>query len=370
MVISKNIFSLKDFFWMVGILSFPFYLFGSGGIQISTIFLLMAALCEINKLNFNDKAYILVKNRILPLFFFLLYALLITLVWLIIIRDSSILLYPLIYVFDFFILFSLCLRLTKDSNFINLFAYLIILSVVVQFFLSFFFSSDSYRGTVFFNNPNQLGYFSLLTGALITIFVKHKYINTIYYIVGMFCCIWLAQLSLSKSAMLSGVFLLLYGVITNIKTLIIVIVLVISFIFFIEDSSLLLERFNIIEDRLGGVGQDSDDNAEGRGYDRIWLQPEMLLIGASEGAVYRWETFLVGLEMHSTWGTILFSYGIFGLICWLYFLFKVGPSNGLVTLIPLLSIVAYGITHNGLRFVYFWFFMAILVFESVNSRKK
>lgn len=369
MIISKNILSLKDFFWIVGVLSFPFYFFASGGIQISTIFLLMAALCEINKLNFNDKFYILVKNRILPLLFFLLYALLITLVWLIIIRDSSILLFPLIYVFDFFILFSLCLRLTKDDGFVNFFAYLIVFSVVFQFLLSFLYSSGSYRGTVFFNNPNQLGYFSLLTAALITIFVKHKYISNIYYIVGMICCIWLAQISLSKSAMLSGILLLVYGVITNIKTLIIVTVLVICFIFFVGESSLLLERFDIIQDRLGGIGQDSDDNAEGRGYDRIWLQPEMLLLGASEGAVYRWDTFLVGFEMHSTWGTILFSYGVFGLICWLYFLFKVGPSNGLVTLIPLLSIFAYGITHNGLRFVYFWFFMAILVFISIRSKK-
>lgn len=373
MVINKNILSLKDFFWMVGIFSFPFYIFGSGGIQISTVFLFIAALSEIHKTNFRDQDFIFVKNRVLPLLFFVIYAILITLAWLIIIRDTSILIFPLIYIFDFFILFALCLRFTKDNNFVIFFASLMVFSVVLQFILSFLFSSNGYRGTVFFNNPNQLGYFSLLTAAIITIFFKYKYINTIYYIVGMLCCIWLAQLSLSKSAMVSGIFLLLYalyGLLSNIKTQIIVIVLVVCFIFFLGDNPLLLDRFDIVHGRIEAIGSDDDDSAEGRGYDRIWLQPEMLLLGASEGAVYRWNTILTGYEMHSTWGTILFSYGFFGLICWLYFLVKVGLDNKFVTLIPLLSIFAYGITHNGLRFVYFWFFMAILVFISASSRKQ
>lgn len=370
MVIRKNILSLKDFFWMIGIMSFPFYLFGSGGIQISTIFLFMAALGEINKLNFKDKTYILVKNRVFPIFLFLVYAILITLAWLIIIRDSSILTFPLIYIFDFFILFSLCLRLVKDNNFVTFFAYLIIFSIITQFILSFIFISNSFRSTLFFNNPNQLGYFSLLTAALITILVKYKYIKTIYYVVGMLCCIWLAQLSLSKSAMVSGIFLLIYSLATNIRAQIILIIFFILFAFTIGDNSFLLNRFDIVQARLDEIGSSSDDNAEGRGYDRIWLQPEMLLLGASEGAVYRWDTFLTGYEMHSTWGTILFSYGIFGTLCWLYFLLKMGLSNKFVTLVPLLSVFAYGITHNGLRFVYFWFFMAILIFVSIRSKKE
>ena len=368
MVISKNILSLKDFFWMIGILSFPFYIFGSGGFQISTVFLLIAALSEINKLNFKDEAYITVKKKIISLFLFVIYAILITLTWFVITQDISILVFPLIYIFDFFILFALCLRLFKDVDFIKFFAYLIVLSTIIQFIISIILVSDSFRGTLFFNNPNQLGYFSLLSAAIITVLVKKKYINTIYYVIAMLCCIWLAQLSLSKSAIMSEILLLAYGLVSNVRAQIIVIVLIIGTIFIVSDVSFLLDRFDIVYSRLEGIGSESDDNAEGRGYDRIWLQPQMLLLGGAEGAVYRWDTFLVGYEMHSTWGTILFSYGIFGLICWLYFLSKVAFSNRLVTFIPLLSVFAYGITHNGLRFIYFWFFMAILVFVSIQRK--
>lgn len=355
---------------MVGILSFPFYIFGSGGIQISTVFLLVASIGEIHKLSFKDRYYIDIKKKIIPLFFFVLYAILITLTWYLIILDSSILLFPLIYIFDFFILFALGLRLIKDVSFVNFFAYLIVVSTIIQFLISILITSDSFRGSLFFNNPNQLGYFSLLTAAIITVLVKEKHISTLYYIVSMLCCIWLAQLSLSKSALVSGIFLLLYGMLSNVRAQIIALVLLVCFIFIIGDNSFLLDRFDIVYSRLDGIGSESDDNAEGRGYDRIWLQPGMLLLGASEGAVYRWDTFLTGYEMHSTWGTILFSYGIFGLLCWLIFLFKVGFSNKFATLIPLLSVFMYGITHNGLRFVYFWIFMAILVFVSIHRTKE
>ena len=355
---------------MIGILSFPFYVFGSGGIQISTIFLLMASIAEIDKLSFKDRYYIDIKKKIMPLFFFVLYAILITLTWYIIILDSSILLFPLIYVFDFFILFALGLRLTKDVDFINFFAYLIVTSTIIQFIISILITSGGFRGTLFFNNPNQLGYFSLLSAAMVTVLVKEKYINTLYYIISMLCCIWLAQLSLSKSALISGFFLLLYGLLSNVRAQITVLILIVFFVYIVGDNSFLHDRFDIVYNRLDGIGTESDDNAEGRGYDRIWLQPEMLLLGASEGAVYRWSTFLSGYEMHSTWGTILFSYGVFGLLCWLIFLFKVGFSNKLATLIPLLSVFMYGITHNGLRFAYFWIFMAILVFVSIQRTKE
>lgn len=49
-----------------------------------------------------------------------------------------------------------------------------------------------------------------------------------------------------------------------------------------------------------------------RGYDRITLYPEYILYGAGEMANKRFVKSYQQLEMHSAFGTILFSYGIIG----------------------------------------------------------
>ncbi|AXQ29918.1 hypothetical protein D0B54_15070 [Solimonas sp. K1W22B-7] len=92
---------------------------------------------------------------------------------------------------------------------------------------------------------------------------------------------------------------------------------------------------------------------EGRGYDRIVEHPGHLLLGAGEGENRRHGGKLASLggELHSSVGTLLFAYGIFGLILYStlwYLMLSAGPGLGfkLCALAP----IAYGVSHNGLRF--------------------
>jgi len=109
--------------------------------------------------------------------------------------------------------------------------------------------------------------------------------------------------------------------------------------------------------RLSGVGTQNDDNAEGRGYDRIWLNPHYLAMGAGEGDYKRFNVF-GGKELHSVFGTLLFSYGIPGFTLAMLFIYLVLRGQG-VHVWPMLPVGIYGLTHQGLRFTLLWGVLAI-----------
>ena len=99
----------------------------------------------------------------------------------------------------------------------------------------------------------------------------------------------------------------------------------------------------------------------------MWRYPEYLIFGAGEGIAYRLlkkgDNFN---ELHSTWGTLLFSYGIAGFTSFmmmLAILFRSAPWRHLWYFLP---IALYGLTHQGLRFSMLWVFFG-LVFGLARS---
>src|SRR5918994_582076 len=122
--------------------------------------------------------------------------------------------------------------------------------------------------------------------------------------------------------MLSFVLLLLMGMVaqrlTRTAKLLFLALVFVGTSTMLLDSSAVERFFSIdlvdrVDSRLGTIGEQGDDSLAGRGYDRIWRHPEHLVFGAGEGAGLRFTEF-GGLvkEMHSTLGTVLFSYGIVG----------------------------------------------------------
>ena len=118
-----------------------------------------------------------------------------------------------------------------------------------------------------------------------------------------------------------------------------------------------IEQLNAISERLANIGTESDDSAAGRGYDRLIENPHYLIFGAGEGAFYR---FGIGeQEIHSGLATLLFSYGIVGFAFFVLFLSAVFYKLPLQYTLLLLFILLFGITHQNIRFSYFWIFLAI-----------
>ena len=96
-----------------------------------------------------------------------------------------------------------------------------------------------------------------------------------------------------------------------------------------------------------------------RGYDRISNHPGYLWFGAGEGVTDRFVSQLEG-EMHSSVGTVLFSYGVPGLMLFIWLIVVAARRNGLRGLLYILPALAYGLTHNGLRQIEFWIILAAI----------
>lgn len=225
----------------------------------------------------------------------------------------------------------------------------------------------SYRQTSWFNNANQLGYFALLAASVLAlcrgrIFLRY---SGALALVAVFACVYLSAASLSKAAMLSTAFAVaLFIPRLGPKEIVVLGIAIAGVSPSLIDrvvSSLGYERVML---RVSDVGRQSDDSLAGRGYDRIVESSHLLLFGAGEGAYERFvnRDFTDDMEIHSTIASVVFCYGVPGLLallCFGYRCYKLAPWQFCVVFLPVL---AYGLTHNGLRFGYLWLLVALFVF--------
>ena len=117
--------------------------------------------------------------------------------------------------------------------------------------------------------------------------------------------------------------------------------------------------------------QQSLTELEYRGYDRIVRYVGHIVVGAGEGETERF--FAPGaqhtIEIHSTFGTLLFSYGLLGISLFMLFLWRTTRIIRFDRYIYLIGPIAYGFTHNGLRFSFFWFMVGMLMSYAVTEGK-
>ncbi|TKI54313.1 ligase [Brevibacillus antibioticus] len=241
--------------------------------------------------------------------------------------------------------------------------------------------SDEFRQSLFFNNPNQLGYFGLLCMGICLLCARFVSVKTIPLFIAIGTAFSIIAASLSKAAIISAVGMYLVFLLLSIKErtglfwMNLLCVLVSSFaVFFIylytnenvlSDASI----YTQIEERMVTLGEDSDDNLAARGYDRIANHPEYILFGAGEGMYERFNSS-ISLELHSTLANLFFSYGVTGTV--LFILVMVGAVRGhrLVAWYPLVFQILYGLTHNGIRETFFWIMLALyFVTAEINTRQ-
>jgi hypothetical protein len=95
-----------------------------------------------------------------------------------------------------------------------------------------------------------------------------------------------------------------------------------------------------------------------RGYFRPFEFPKYLLFGAGQGNDARFDS---PHEIHSSFLSIFFYYGIFGLIFFLGFLYQIFRRLSLPEALMLSAPFVYGLFTYGLRTPIFWVLMAIVV---------
>jgi len=209
------------------------------------------------------------------------------------------------------------------------------------------------RLSLSFDNPNQLGYFALLSMA--------RRGGRVAGVVFGVACLFLVTLSLSKAAIFgfaSLLFFLFFRVspTQKISWFFVAVSLVALLI-----SSGLAQKWTVLSglvDRVASVGSDSDDNLAARGYGRIVEHPGYLLFGAGDSGHERWGVASKS-ELHSSWGTIVFGYGVVGAVPLMFGVASVLLRGGLSVLPALSAVGLYGITHQGLRQPQLWIIIAL-----------
>jgi hypothetical protein len=245
--------------------------------------------------------------------------------------------------------------------------------VVISFFLPGLLpGAESFRVTGFFNNPNQLAYFSLCSMGSILALSGKSFISDKLSLLSFS----LAFLSILASASLGGIvssIFILCAVISkfrlNFSSLIRSFALI-SVIFFVIVGFNNLSGnalFDRLERRSLALDRKFENLESERGYDRIMNYPAFNIFGAGEGATERFDG---GLEIHSTLGTLLFSYGFIGIYLFILLLRNVMYGFNFYSFLILAAPLVYGVSHNGLRFTYFWLFLVFIYWYNSNRHSE
>ena len=334
----------------------PFYLFESGTAQIADGFIgLLFVIGLVSGVKLTSETAGILRACVI----FCIYTFFVNAVWAFILNDLSMLKTPVFYTFNtiiIFIILAFFARFGEQAIKIILFA--VVASLAIQFALAILFKysgvAGTARSTLFFNNPNQLGYWALLSASVFCILSRSLKVRIFTHIAVFALSFFLIAISLGKAATISLflLFILHFGrkpwhfVLASTVALIAIVA--------VQEHSFVE---NLV-DRLSSIGLQSDDSVIGRGYNRVWTYPEYLFFGAGEFGLQRFpgET----LELHSTAGTVLFSYGMIGTFLFGIVLWRIYRRSGFANFLYLVPAFAYGLTHQGLRFSLLWVLFAVL----------
>ena len=364
---------LQIFLFSLYFISQPFYIFSSGLPQISD-YIMVLLICVIFSMA-KFKIKVKWKNFLFLNLVFVIYIFIVNSIWSMTPNgDFSMLKNSLFYTYNFMAMLTVFFIYSRfKGKLYKILYYSTGISVGIQlmlYFLGLGRQYSSYRQIIFFNNPNQLGYFGLLAVTLIMVSYKKATNRAIATIVFLLSAFFLIAISHSKAAIVAGIFIIASMVLplkmTNnmqkkIKTYLILLVVALIIINFIKPELLNQNRlFDSVKKRILSIGADADDSLAERGYDRIIRYPQYLIFGAGEGALERFNTHI---EIHSTIGTVLFSYGIIGFTIFAFIIILVMWKQTFANNSLIISVLAYGLTHQGLRQTLFWILLSMLFLD-------
>ncbi|MDM4769731.1 hypothetical protein [Solimonas sp. SE-A11] len=352
--------------WGLHLALLPLYVFKSGGMQPSHLIFLAAlgALALEGRVQTvaltdpNSSRYSLMRNtgHLFGMLFgvFVLYGWVVNSVWTVLLSSIKPMMFSVFQIYNLMLVyFVVSVAPGNWERFCQAtrtgFAVALLLTVLVILFRG---QADAAREEGLFNNPNQLAFFSL--SACVVFFVMERLSvgsamwNRIAIAAAAFACL----ASLSRAGLVGCGLVLLASLFSGRggSSRMFMGLAIAGTMVLVIGSMQVIDRLETRNERLR-VQQIS--TVEGRGYDRLVNHPEYAVLGAGEGEVRRFDGLLssIGAEMHSTFGTVLFSYGVIGLLlygsAWLLVVFA-GP--GLAFKVCAMTPLLYGVTHNGLRF--------------------
>jgi hypothetical protein len=297
--------------------------------------------------------------------------LIINLIWFFITGDETIGINLAYYTYNFLLfVFVFNVREGNRTAFDRYLPLTILVAAATQIIAIGLISGDIYRSVGTFSNPNQLAYWSICLVTMHMLIARERTGLTLAVTALLGACL---MLSLSRGgltgfAAVAGLYLLQrfrnihFRVFAFLGASIFLLLFTGSDAFqSYRDDYQLASR---LEER--SEARSLSDELENRNYTRLTTNPEYILFGAGEGAFGRFEGerykegHYQGIEIHSNYATLLFSYGILGLLLFVAMLVRFGGMS-MADTIYLSGILLYGMSHNGLRFSLFWVVIAVLV---------
>lgn len=346
--------------WSGYLLLSPFYLFDSGQPQIADyiLALLTGWLALARGFSFSRALTGVVVTAAL----LTSYIVLVNGSWTVLIGEYELLLYTAFYLFNFVALLDTAILFHwLGRRFGELTGVLCVMSLMLQFGLSFVVDGGgSERGAMFFNNPNQLGYYAVLFASLIWAWSQwsSRSKNTLitieiatYVAAG-----WLTIVSQSRGAISAFAILVFLRAAARVNVVLLGATALIGVALMQSDLPLI----ESMQSRMEHKSQGTNEEMSYRGYDRMFNHPNYLWLGAGEGCYWRFRSDHPG-EMHSNFGSLLFCYGAVGLGVFLRFFWVTFRDAGLKATLYLVPAMAYGLSHNGLRQSELWILFALTI---------
>jgi hypothetical protein len=352
--------------WAIYLLLIPLYIFHSGLPQPGDLLVLLVIPLALQ--HWNGKLGRDMRGTVRALLWFTLWVCLVDVTWMVatgsftVFGTDSFLLYPLYYIYNALIFVAaLVLYRRHGDRFLRVTVFAITITVYAQVVSSIALGSGGARGTLFFNNPNQLGYYALLAATLIALTHRRLQLRLVTSSLTLVCCGVLAMISASRAAAGGVAVLLVFMLFSNPKILV---AACLAGAAVVSGVGPVADAIEASQDRVLNRSAHSDASFfQERGYDRIWRNQQYLVLGAGEGGLSRFDdtAYVKGMEIHSSAGTILFSYGIVGALLFLVFTWRLIRGARARLVITLLPPLLYTGAHQGLRFTMLWIVLAVFV---------
>jgi len=352
----------------------PFYFWRSGIPQIADFIFVLLVVTYLFKIDFLITLIPASRNFLLTGLLFAFYVLCVNLIWSIILSTTELfLLRSTYYMYNLLVCgVTVALYVEYREKFIYFIFKTVWLSLTIQFLIYLVMGGlADKRMTIFYNNPNQLGYFALLSACLI-IFASSKIrVKLTMVISGLMFAFILISASQSRGALLSFFGLVLLFLVSKSKKdlkkkLYLVFILASVAIFVVYQTTNVIQDNRLLQTvqmRIESIGTRPYDSPEGRGYYRITEYPNYWIFGAGEGEWQRFDStskFHSTSEFHSTIGNIQVSYGIIGSLLFFLMIYYALKNDRFMSWYLIIAILFYGLTHNGIRISLFWILLALM----------
>lgn len=350
--------------WALFLVTTPLYLLPSGGPQLAHIPL--ALIFSVLFFKSGAAAFGNTPTKIFGGFAF--YALCVNLCyWFFSDLQDYVFLLSSLYLLFNVMTFVVTYTMAKRENGFSLIYYSLTVVAVVQV-CAFFVLGMNFGGVrylAFFNDPNQLSSWALFSTVVFAAMKQSGKISVVKFLVGGIACAALVLLSVSRGGTIA---LACIWIVVFWKSPIWV-KLILGCVFLISATVLLpyVEEMPFFS-RIQTLSEISI--GEDRHWSRVWEFPLYNILGAGAGGYGRFD--FTGMEIHSTLLTILFSYGIPGILLYFAFIktcvFKTLKNNFILIFLPLLpTFVSVNMVRMTSLYVMFGVLFALM---EVKFRKK